>query len=251
VDRWFAKHAPMPMSKYALPHWYEMGNNVAAYMAEKWGVDTIGKPMQSDLPLEFSVDWLKLGPFRKYGEPGTCRPSGEERFSHRPLYYSDFVNLGGYRFYNSLTELRDVAAYEWEPNNEVEATIRRGVSQVTRALDSMALGVLFTHETDYIYKIQPENWEAIIKGVAEGIAPYNPIFMTLDEGVYYGRALRTSRLETCQYDAASKQVTAEFSGCADRTTHFYVFSEGGAGIQSSLVEVPAFTGQAQVTYKVR
>ena len=92
----------------------------------------------------------------------------------RPVYYADYYNLAGCPFFNTITEIRDDAGYEWAPDNDVEASIGRGVRQVRRALDSLALGSLFTHETDFIYKIEPDRWAEIIAGVAKGIASYNP-----------------------------------------------------------------------------
>ena len=250
VDRWYQSHSPLPLSTYALPHWYEMGKNTAAHMQEKWQVHCIGKPMQVDLPLIPVSPWLKSGPFRIYESPGTCAAHTQLRRGQRPIYYADFVNLNGYQFFNSLTEIRDVAGYEWEPNNDVEGTVKRGIQQISRAIDSMALGVLFTHETDYLMHIRPENWAQIIKGVASGIAHYQPIQMTLDEGVRYTRAVRTSQFRSYSYDEETRQIVARFTGKTDLPTHFYLFTRDGNDIATTLVDVPVFDGQIDVTYRV-
>jgi hypothetical protein len=250
VDHWYNNHAPLPISSYALPHWYEMGKNSVAHLQEKWKVHSIGKPMQVDLPLTPGSSWLKLRPFRKFETPGTCSPITRQRRGHRPVYYSDFVNLNGYQFFNSLTEIRDVAGYEWEPDNDIEKTVNRGIHQISRAIDSMALSVLFTHETDYLMHIRPENWSKIIKGVANGIAHYQPIHLTLDEGVRYVRAVRMSRFRSCSYDDKKDQVIAQFTGKTDLPTHFYLFTQDGENINSTLVEVPVFDGQIDITCRI-
>jgi hypothetical protein len=250
VDRWYENHSPLPVSTYALPHWYEMGKNTAAHMQEKWNVHSIGKPMQVDLPLIPASSWLKSGPFRKYESPGTCFPHTQTRHGHRPVYYADFVNLNGYQFFNSLTEIRDVAGYEWEPDNDVEGTVKRGIQQISRAIDSMALSVLFTHETDYLMHICPENWVQIIKRIAAGVAHYQPIQVTLDEGVRYTRAMRTSHFQSCGFNEEAGQIIARFTGKTDLPTHFYLFTQDGKGIDSTLVEVPVFDGQIDVPYRI-
>jgi len=111
----------------------------------------------------------------------------------------------------------------------------------------MALAVLFTHETDHIYKIRPEAWAAEMAQVAEGIADYNPIYVTLDEGVRYVRATRTSHLESCRYDPSTGEVVAPFAGYADMPTHFFLFTESGDELHARLVDVPAFEGEIVVT----
>jgi hypothetical protein len=130
----------------------------------------------------------------------------------------------------------------------VAATVGRGVRQLRRALDSMALAVLFTHETDYVYKIRPEAWAEEIAQVAAGITRYNPIYVTPDEGVRYVRATWTSRLKSCRYDVTTGEVAATFTGYTDVPTHFYLFTGSGDDITAALVEVPVFDGETVVTY---
>jgi hypothetical protein len=105
----------------------------------------------------------------------------------------------------------------------------------------MALASLFTHETDYIYKIRPEHWRLIIEGVARGIATYGASSLTLDEGMAVLRATRTSTLRDAVYDVGSHTIMARFDGEADRATGLYVFA--GNGEEGQLHRVPAFAGQ--------
>jgi hypothetical protein len=112
----------------------------------------------------------------------------------------------------------------------------------------MALAVLFTHETDYLSKIQPQNLEAELKGVAAGIASYAPVFVTQDEGVRYVRATKTSQIQACEYSPQNQTIDVLFSGYADVPTSFYVFYDLDGEIQSTMVQVSAFQRGSSITY---
>jgi len=244
VDEWYAAHAPLPMSPYAIAHWGEMGANVIPHVHDRWGCDLIATYHGLDAPLE-GASWLVAGPFRKYEKPGSALFDSAKR-GQRPVYYTDFVNFANRQFFLCCTEIRDETGYEWRPGNDVAGTVGRGVRQLRRVLDSMALAVLFTHETDYIYTICPGAWEEELAQIAAGIADYNPVYVTIEEGVRYVRATKTARLASAAYDPAAGQVTARFTGRADVPTHFWLFHEAGGEISGELVGVPAFEGEVAV-----
>ncbi len=250
VDRWYAAHAPLPMSRYAVPHWYEMGSNVVGHLHDRWGIEFTGTVMSPDRSFSFARPWMKAGPYRCSCGPGAANRVDPARRGERPFYYADWIDIGGRRFFNCLTEIRDDAGYDWAPDNDVTATAERGVRQLRRALDGMALAVLFAHETDSIYAIRPEAWSAEIAGVARGIDRYRPLFVTMDDALRYVRATRTSRLESAQVDSSGREVSASFKGCSDVGTHFRLFTESGDDIAERLVEVPPFTGQATVRVRL-
>jgi hypothetical protein len=250
VDRWYQAHMPLPKSKMALPHWGEMGDNTISHMAEKWGAEYIFFMNDINLPMAKGIPWPKLGPFRRYEDQGECFPWTEGERGGRPVYYADFANVAGYPFFMSMTEIRDDAGYEWAPDNNVEATVQRGIRQLRRALDSMTLPNLFTHETDFIHKIAPQNWAEIMHGIAQGIAAYNPIQVTYDEGIRYVRATKTSSLINCRFDPGTGEVRASLTGKTDLPTHFYVFTGDGGTIDPWLVEVPPFKDNISILVKV-
>jgi hypothetical protein len=250
VDRWYRENGPLPISRVALPHWYEMGSNTARHVREAWGAEFIGKSMDIDLPLVAGVPWLRIRPFRKFEETGECFGFTSGQRGDRAVYYADFVNLGGYEFFNSLTEIRDDYGYEWAPDNDVEASIARGIRQCKRAMDAMVPAVLFTHETDFIYKIKPENWNRIIQGVAQGIQPYFPVQMTLDDAYGYIRACRTAHFTSCRIDPDTSEILVTFEGNSDRSIFFYVFLEQDGRINEELREVPAFDGFLLNSYPI-
>jgi hypothetical protein len=250
VDEWYAAHAPLPISRYAVAHWYEIGSNVISHVQDRFGAQFIAMINDVDRPFVGRERWLKVGPFRRYERPGGCFPDRSRR-SGRPVYYADFVNLADRQFFDCVTEIRDDAGYEWKPDNDVAGTVARGVRQLRRALDSMALAVLFTHETDHIHKIQPDRWAAAIAGVVAGIASYDPIYATLDEAVRYVRATRTSRLQTCRYDPATGQVIASVVGHSDVLTHFHLFGEVGDEMAVTLVGIPPHEGEILIHHRTR
>jgi hypothetical protein len=223
-------------------HWYELGANTVAHMTDRWGVEFVGKIQDVDAPLRDETPWLRLGPFRRYERPGSALFDPALR-GDRPVYYADFVTFGGRRLFNCVTEIRDDAGYEWAPDTDVAATVGRGVRQLRRALNSMALAVLFTHETDFIHSIPPDVWDEELAGIWEGVRGYNPISMTLDDAVRYVRATRTARLVATN-DDGSGAIAATFAGRADVPTHCYVFVEGDEGLTGTLAGVPAVGTEA-------
>jgi len=249
VDDWWAE-AKLPMANYLVPHFSEIGENAIPHVAEKWGMEFAIFYHQAGLPYAVSTPWTRCGPFRLYGEPGPSAAHGLPG-TPRPVYYADFVDVAGHKFFNCFTEIRDDAGYEWAPDNDVKATVGRGVRQLRRALDSKALAVLFTHETDYIYKIRPENWDKELKAISEQIAEYSPIYLTTDEALKIVRAHRTSKLSSCTYDPLARTVKAELTGITDVPTSFCLYSADGDGIGSQLVEVPIFSEKTVVEAKCR
>ena len=237
VDAWYAAHAPLPMSSYAIPHWGEIGSNTLAHVRDRWGCEFIATYHGADAPLE-GANWLVAGPFRQHETPGSALFDKDDRGTSA-MVYADFITFADRQFFLCCTEVRDETGYEWSPDGEVENSAARGFRQLKRALDSYALPVLFTHETDFIYKISPEAWEAQLASIASGLSGYNPLYVTLDEGIRYVRATKTSRLVAVTYDPATQSVTAHFTGQADVLTHFHLFTSGQE-ITSRLIEVLPF-----------
>ena len=246
VDEWYRAHSPLPMSRNVIPHWGEFGTNIVEHIHERWKAELGEFTMDICEPFALRTPWLKLAPFRLYETPGTAAIDDRCR-GRRPEYYADFVNFAGHRFFSCTTVIRDDAGYEWFPDNDVTATVGRGVRQLRRALDSMALAILFTHETDHLYRIRPDAWEEEIELVARGIAEYNPIYLTLDDGIRYVRATRTSWLRSCSFHPVPGEVEAIFQGSTDMPTHFYLFTEEQGEITSRLIDVSPFEGQTIVT----
>src|SRR5262249_32944030 len=149
--------------------------------------------------------------------------------TNRPLYYADFLAFPNQpqvdgKFFNCYTEMRDAATCgQWCPFNNIAASIVDGTAIVKRGLDSKVLSTLFSHEqsiqaTPSVPNNQPitsNNWRVIVSGVVSNLAPYQPVYVTLDYGNQYARATRTSRILSGTFDLASGQVTAGFSGKAD------------------------------------
>lgn len=248
VDRWYAQNQPLPKSDYFIAHWYEMGSNVIRHVSEKWGMEFIAQNKAIDRPWHDTVPWVIQGPFRLHEQPGTStnNPARELR-GINPVYYADFTDINGHRFFNCYTEIRDDAGYEWAPDNDVEATAGRGIRQLTRALNSMALAVLFTHETDYIYLIRPENWEKELQLIVEGIQSYDPIYLTSDEALKIVRATRTSRIHDIGHSTDKRTITISFTGKTDVPTFCWLFNEKQSEITRELIEIPAFKQDTVVT----
>ena len=231
----------IPISKFVLPHYYEFGTNAFQGLAD-WGVEFVGTMMEPGNG--YGAPWIMNGPYRLY-ETGGSSWAG-------PLYYADFMDVPGHpefngQFFNCVTEIRDDAGYEWYPSSDVQGTIGRGTRQTKRALDSMALATLFTHGY-FMGGITQEQWRASLQGITDNLAPYNPIYVTMDYACQYVRAMHTSSINDSMYDPISGQITTTLNGNTDMPTMFYLFTQENGAIANQLLNVPTFAGSTEVVY---
>jgi hypothetical protein len=240
--QWHANHG-IPISKVMVAHYSEIGANAFPGL-RNWGVQfTVLMNYPGTIQ---NTPWLALGPYRLY-------EGQQSSVSTLPFYYADFLSIPGHpeldgQFFNCVTEIRDDASCnEWCPDNNVAASIGRGTRQLKRALDSLALATLQTHEWYFVYipqkcmTISPTNWQAILQGITNNLAAYHPTYVTLDYACQYVRATRTSRLVSSAYDSVSGEVTATFSGQADLDTQVCTYSGEDNSITSVPRTVLAFT----------
>ena len=258
-EAWYGRHGNLPISKLVIGHFYEVGAN-ALEKLHSWGVRFLGTPVDVGVPYDQTIGtpWVAGGPYRKYehrrpafDQAGPGRHwRGNEPHCPLPLYYADFLPVPDSpsydrRFFNVITEIRDSAGYEWFPDSDVAGTVERGVEQLHRALDSMALATLFTH-AGLIVRTGPESWEAALSQITAAIASYNPEYVTLDEACYYVRTLNTSRLETSLWNPQTRQLNATLTGRADVPTRIALFLD--EELSQLWVEVPAFEHRVTVEY---
>jgi hypothetical protein len=243
VDDWYSRNQPLPMSKYFLAHWYEVGSNIIPHLTEQWKMEFIGMNKAPDTPYDDKVSWLIGGPYRLFENAGSVTDST------KAVYYADFLNFKDHQLFNCLTEIRNDYGYEWSPDNNTMNSAKRGIRQLKRALSSMALASLFTHETDYIYRIKPESWEEQFKIISNGIKTYNPMYMTLDEALKIVRAHKTSRLLETVINAKKDRMDISMSGTADTLSFLYVFTEKNNKINQRLVEIPEFRDFIKISIK--
>jgi uncharacterized repeat protein (TIGR01451 family) len=237
---WHANHN-IPISKYVLPHYYEIGTNAFAGLAQ-WGVECVGTQMTPGTT--YGSLWVTDGPFRLYDTGSSS--------STQPLYYADYLTIPGHpefnnRFFNLVTEIRDDLTYEWYPDNNIAYSIAHGTLQTKRALDGMELATLFTHD-QYVSQISAGNWLSILQGITTNLASYNPIYVTMDDACQYAISKHNSRIASTSFDATNRVVTVNFSGTTEVPTKFYLFTEEAGSVREILVDVPQFSGSAQVLF---
>jgi len=241
-------------SKIMATHNSEIGLNAFAGLTN-WGIEYFPieiVPGQIEYYATPAAPWLMAGPYRLYEPPGL----GESVY---PLYYADFLSVPGHpefngRFFNCYTEIRNVnpatagwfEGGDWAPNTDVSASIQHGTAQLKRALDSLVLATVFSHE-NYTGVVPDAAWRAILQGVTNNLAAYHPIYVTLDYANQYVRATRTSRLAAAAFDAASGQVTATFTGATDLDTSVFVFVGEDNAITNIFGPVPTFSGPVTQT----
>jgi hypothetical protein len=237
---WHRSHN-IPISKYVVGHFYELGTNAFAGL-KGWGVQFVGTQMPPGGPYN-SSKWLTQRAYRVY-EPAQAAANSW------PGAYADFLDVPGRpefqnTFFNCVTEIRDDAGYEWSPNDDVTATIGRGTRQLKRAMDSMVLATLFTHEY-HIQPIEMSHWRDELQGIVNNLAPYNPRQVSMDYACQYVRAMATSSIQSSSYDPATGNLTTTLAGSTDLPTQFMLFLDAGSGILQTMVDVPSFSGSSQI-----
>jgi len=244
VDDWYSEIGPLPMSKYLIPHWGEIGSNVIAHVKDKWNIEFV---------LIFALDkssyrprYLKKlnsigrGPFYFYDE-AIGRPKEDAYFSRAfNKYAAEFVELEGKSFFNFIYAIDELTGYEWRPDNNVEATAARGIETLSRGLEGKTPAVLFTHETDHISKIEPENWDKIFSKISDGIAGYEPVYLTIDEALKIVRSFHTSEIESGDYNESSGELTVNMSGKTDSPTSIFVYVQNNGKVIEKQIDIPAF-----------
>jgi hypothetical protein len=237
--QWHTSHG-IPISKVVIAHYNEVGLNCFAGL-KAWGVEFFPSEVVPGA-IQFATPgapWLIGAPYRLYETPQQAQVNW-------PAYYADWLAIPSHpefdgQFFNYACEIRDVnSCGEWCPDNyDLPGSIARGTQMVKRCLDSMVMPCAYTHEW-YISPISATNWQTILQGITNNLAPYAPIYVTLDFASQYVRATRTSRLLAGDYQPSSGLLTLTLSGQTDLDTSVYVFNGADSSISSSLVTVPAF-----------
>ena len=231
----------IPISSYIVPHYYEYGDNVYEGLYN-WGVRFIGTVINPGRL--YGDPWIRGGPYRIYEPPQSSSGSVPLHYNH-PISIPNSQYNG--QFFNCLTEIRDETGYEWFPDNDVHNTVGRATRQLKRALDSMTLATLFTHEP-YITNISTGNWTTILNSLTQNIASYNPIYVTIDYACEYLRALYTTSIESSIYDPLYQRVDITLFGLASVPVHLHMFTEVAGTIITNAIDIPAFSGSTSVSY---
>ena len=242
---WFAAQN-ISLSQYVVPHYYEIGP-IAFGGLQAWGTRYVGTLMAPG-GMEATAPWLQLGPFRKY-------ETGQASDTSQNVYYADYLTIPGHPeldgvFFDCVTEIRDITGYEWLGNNHnsVPVAIADGIGWLKRALDSMAIATLFSHEYTFVPGMMASDWQQVMAGVTSGIAGYQPEYVSQEQACAYARAVHDSDITGGTYDPETRQVSVTLSGQTQLPTRFKLYTDEAGQIGEQWVEVPAFSGTTQVTY---
>jgi hypothetical protein len=162
----------------------------------------------------------------------------ERSSSPLPVYYADFVSGGAFEFFNCVTEIRDDDGYEWVPrNDDIINSVAQGVRQLTRAMTSMVLPTLFTHQQNL--SITESNWRNILSQIHTAMERFEPQYKSMDYAVQYIRA--RNNLTITNVTDETNIVNITFTGQNDMNTKCYLFTESGSGITHKLVTLPSIS----------
>ncbi len=219
----------LPLSKYVASHYYELDLDALEEM-HNMGIEFIATHMPFSSP--YHDWWLESGPYR------TNRDVFERSSSTLPVYYADFISEGGYEFFNCVTEIRDDDGYEWVPrNDDIINSVAQGVRQLTRAMTSMVLPTLFTHQQNL--GITESNWREILRQIHAAMERFEPQYKSMDYAAQYIRA-RNNLIITNVTDETNI-VNITFTGQNDMNTKCYLFTESGSAITHKLVTLPSIS----------
>ena len=250
--QWFQTNG-IPMSKVIALHYAEIGTNAFNGLTN-WGVQFV---LINVVPgtVEYitpSAPWLVGAPYRLYETP-------QASDSIMPNYYADFLTVPGHpelngKFFNAYCWIRNVGAPgEWGPaDSDIPGSVSRGFNTLKRGFDSMTLATLLTHEWylqspgNNVQNITAAHWQQILSGITSNLAPYNPVYVTLDYGCQYLRATRTSQLTNADINPVSGQIRAALTGYTDLPISVNVYTGADSSITNTPGTVPVFTGATNV-----
>jgi hypothetical protein len=141
----------------------------------------------------------------------------------------------------------------------VTGSVGRGVRQLKRAFDSLAQGVLYTHEAYmqangvgpvFTPSITTNNWRTILQTITNQLSDYQPQYVTLDYSCQYVRATRTAKMTTAAFNPASGRMSMTFTGRADLDLTAQVYVGADNAITNVPAIVPAFTNSVVVSLPV-
>jgi hypothetical protein len=242
-------------STAVIAHFSEMGTNSFNGLTN-WGVQYV---MIEVVPgtveyLAPYAPWLVAGPYRLYETPGQGQVN-------MPMFYADWLTVPNHpelngKFFDCYTEIRNVGPDgEWAPGaDSVAGSISRGYAMLKRGFDSMVLGNIFTHEFYIdpsgglsVDTISTNDFAAMLQGITNEIASYNPIYVTMDYAFQYVRATRTSQLASADYNPVTGQITASLAGYTDLPITAYYYLGADNSITNIAGTVPVFSGSTNVT----
>lgn len=144
-----------------------------------------------------------------------------------------------------MTEIKDDGGYEWYPDNDLDATIARGIRHLRRAMNSMVLPVLFTHEV-YIKNLAIAGWDQVMQEVTNQMnTEYSPEYTTMDYALQYVRAKKNLKLLNVIGNQSSSQIYYQANN--DMATKCYYFTEQSGVISYRLIDLPSANGNFIVT----
>ena len=225
----------LKISKFFLPHYYEVSSE-ALPVIQAMGGEFLGIHMLPDNFYYYPTPWINCGPYR-------IDRNGMSD-SRLPVYYAGYLHLNGMEFFNCVTEIRDDGGYEWYPDNNVATTSARGIRHLRRALNSMVLATLFTHE-HYFVPITSTNWREIIRQVTSAVSGYDPEYRSMDYAVQYIRAKSNIRITDVTENSGNVEIS--YTGSNDMDTKCYLFTEQNGQINYRFVVLPRTGGNNQVT----
>lgn len=253
ADQWHAVHN-VPKSKLVIPHFSEISNTAFFGLRNTLEVTMTGLIIPPGV-LRDMQPLREEGPYRRHGVQAIAAAQDTS------IFYADYYTAPGYApgdpegtYFNCITQIREETGYEWLPSDDVPNNVRLGTLHLTRALESMVLPTLFTHEY-HLRAIQAEHLAPTFSGLRKNLMRYDPQYLTLEDACEKVRAAVDSDIVSTAFDpsAGVLEVVLHESTSATHSmpaSTFYLFTEDSAAIDAQLIDVAPFSGTTSVAVSV-
>ncbi|MFA5645486.1 MAG: hypothetical protein WDA18_03920 [Candidatus Ratteibacteria bacterium] len=140
--------------------------------------------------------------------------------------------------------LRDHVPFLGEaPSLQMEKAVKRGITAASIGFDSLAFGMIMTHE-ERIDVIALQEWEKVVSGIVEGITEYETIPTSREFISMICKRLFDTQLSFANLE--NSRLTCEITGVADGPSPLTVWNDGPDGPVVSREDVPEVQGFLRV-----
>src|SRR5579859_2331028 len=235
------------LSRFANPHFGEVGLNALPYMRER-GVEFIGAL------LPFGVAWfeeqverkeVRLAPYGRSGFVFDYMPGHPEFFGVNALIMPrqmTGVPMVASEFLWNYTIFWD----EHPAGNDLAGAANQALAQMRLGLDSLFFGELYTHE-QRIAVLSMGELDEILTLIDRGLARHTTIQRPYEYIAEYARSKVESWLTEVSVNDGGL-VTCDLAGRATLTTSLYLFTETDGALHQSFIDVPPFSGSVRVEH---
>lgn len=258
VDRLFAAWGVTP-SKILSDHDHEYSPRVLPLLKERGICFKMNITLPGERWTDVHTDW-RPAPYGSMDYALDYLPGNRDLFvvfNHHPSFeyaraylpdgrflYNRAGGFGPYKwdFLNGLTTYR-----QEREQNDVEAAAQRLAAHTRLGLDSLFFGGSITH-SHFTQQLSEGEWRALLERYERLTARYQKLNVGYDEIAEYARSKVDSHLAYAEVDEVSGAIRCTLVGETSVPLRLSIFRDADEGVEQRFEAVPAFAGQADVTF---